>query len=164
MVGSSSGPKLMFDVKFLIAYASSNGDLQRLNKIGRRKYRIKSKTPMLAKSRFLKLEFYSSHFVRHPHHTTSPPLRFVFKKKAARAVRAIKKFAQVTMKTQDVRIDSKLNKFIWSKGVRNVPYRVRVRLSRKRNDDEDAKEKLYTLVQHVQVASYKGLQNETVDE
>ncbi|KAL3658481.1 60S ribosomal protein L31 [Phytophthora oleae] len=88
----------------------------------------------------------------------------VFKKKAARAVRAIKKFAQVTMKTQDVRIDSKLNKFIWSKGVRNVPYRVRVRLSRKRNDDEDAKEKLYTLVQHVQVATYKGLQNDTVDE
>ncbi|KUF91244.1 hypothetical protein AM588_10004817 [Phytophthora nicotianae] len=84
--------------------------------------------------------------------------------KPARAVRAIKKFAQVTMKTQDVRIDSKLNKFIWSKGVRNVPYRVRVRLSRKRNDDEDAKEKLYTLVQHVQVASFKGLQNDTVDE
>uniref|UniRef100_M4BEU4 60S ribosomal protein L31 n=2 Tax=Hyaloperonospora TaxID=184462 RepID=M4BEU4_HYAAE len=68
------------------------------------------------------------------------------------------------MKTEDVRIDSKLNKFIWSKGVRNVPYRVRVRLSRKRNDDEDAKEKLYTLVQHVQVASFKGLQNDTVDE
>ncbi|KAK1929801.1 60S ribosomal protein L31 [Phytophthora citrophthora] len=68
------------------------------------------------------------------------------------------------MKTQDVRIDSKLNKFIWSKGVRNVPYRVRVRLSRKRNDDEDAKEKLYTLVQHVQVATFKGLQNDTVDE
>lgn len=63
-----------------------------------------------------------------------------------------------------MRIDSKLNKFIWSKGVRNVPYRVRVRLSRKRNDDEDAKEKLYTLVQHVQVASFKGLQNDTVDE
>ena len=88
----------------------------------------------------------------------------MFKKKAARAVRAIKKFAVKAMKTEDVRIDSKLNKFIWSKGVRNVPYRVRVRLSRKRNDDEDAKEKLYTLVQHVQVASFKGLQNDTVDE
>ncbi|DBA05047.1 TPA: hypothetical protein N0F65_000735 [Lagenidium giganteum] len=87
-----------------------------------------------------------------------------FKKRAARAVREVKKFAQKMMKTQDVRIDSKLNKFIWSQGVRNVPYRVRVRLSRKRNDDEDAKEKLYTLVQHVQVASFKGLQNETVDE
>jgi large subunit ribosomal protein L31e len=87
-----------------------------------------------------------------------------FKKKAPKAVRAIKKFAQQMMKTSDVRIDSKLNKFIWSQGVRNVPYRVRVRLSRKRNEDEDAKEKLYTLVQHVQVGSFKGLQNETVDE
>lgn len=76
----------------------------------------------------------------------------------------IRKFAQKAMKTQDVRIDSKLNKFLWSQGVRNVPFRVRVRLSRKRNEDEDAKEKLYTLVQHVQVASYKGLQNDTVDE
>ena len=36
--------------------------------------------------------------------------------------------------------DTKLNKFLWSNGVRNVPRRVRVRLSRKRNEDEDAKE------------------------
>merc|ERR1719183_2135201 len=50
------------------------------------------------------------------------------------------------MKTKDVRVDTGLNKFLFSKGVRNVPYRVRVKLSRKRNEDEDAKEKLYTLV------------------
>merc|ERR1719247_1233091 len=37
------------------------------------------------------------------------------------------------MSTQDVRIDTKLNKFVWSTGVRNVPRRVRVRMSRKRN-------------------------------
>merc|ERR1711907_595714 len=49
------------------------------------------------------------------------------------------------MGTEDVRVDVKLNKFLWSKGIRAVPYRVRVRLSRKRNDDEEAKEKLYTL-------------------
>lgn len=41
----------------------------------------------------------------------------------------------------EVRIDTKLNKFLWSNGVRNVPRRVRVRLSRKRNEDEEAKEK-----------------------
>ena len=28
---------------------------------------------------------------------------------------------------------------------RNVPYRMRVRLARKRNEDEDSAEKLYTL-------------------
>ena len=32
----------------------------------------------------------------------------------------MKKFAQKMMKTDDVRIDVKLNKAIWSKGIRNV--------------------------------------------
>ena len=61
-----------------------------------------------------------------------------FKRKAPRAIREIKKFAEKAMKTSDVRIDAKLNKHVWSKGVRNVPYRVRLRLSRKRNEDEEA--------------------------
>merc|ERR1719197_806412 len=64
------------------------------------------------------------------------------------------------MKTKDVRIDTKLNKAIWAQGVRNVPKRIRVRFSRKRNEDEDAKEKMFTLVQHVPVESFKGLQTE----
>merc|ERR1719440_2522854 len=68
------------------------------------------------------------------------------------------------MSTKDVRIDTKLNKFVWSTGVRNIPRRVRVRMSRKRNDDEDAKEKMFTLVQHVPVESFKGLQTENVRE
>merc|ERR1719213_1584427 len=66
------------------------------------------------------------------------------------------------MKTKDVRIDTKLNKAIWAQGVRNVPKRIRVRFSRKRNEDEDAKEKMFTLVQHVPVESFKGLQTEIV--
>ncbi|GBM31169.1 60S ribosomal protein L31 [Araneus ventricosus] len=68
------------------------------------------------------------------------------------------------MGTPDVRVDTRLNKFIWSKGVRNVPYRVRVQLSRRRNDDEDSIHKLYTLVTHVAVTSFKGLQTENVDD
>ena len=87
-----------------------------------------------------------------------------FKKKAPRALRELKKFASAQMKTSDVRIDAKLNKFIWNRGVKNVPGRVRVRLSRKRNEDEEAVEKLYTLVQHVEVDSVKGLQTEVVNE
>lgn len=39
---------------------------------------------------------------------------------------------------------------------RNVPYRMRVRLSRKRNEDEDSPNKLYTLVTYVPVTTYKG--------
>merc|ERR1719460_3627725 len=68
------------------------------------------------------------------------------------------------MQTKDVRIDTKLNKAIWAQGVRNVPKRIRVRFSRKRNEDEDAKEKMFTLVQHVPVESFKGLQTEIVRE
>merc|ERR1712110_804009 len=39
----------------------------------------------------------------------------------------------------------------------------RVRLARMRNEDEDSTNKLYTLVTHVNVASFKGLQTENVE-
>merc|ERR1719506_1809909 len=68
------------------------------------------------------------------------------------------------MGTKDVRVDTKLNKFIWSCGVRNVHKRVRVRMSRKRNEDEDATEKMFTLVQHVPVEDFKNLQTENVKD
>lgn len=69
-----------------------------------------------------------------------------FKKKAPNAIKEIRKFAQKAMGTKDVRVDVKLNKHIWSRGIRSVPRRIRVRIARKRNDDEDAKEELYSLV------------------
>merc|ERR1711998_90470 len=34
-------------------------------------------------------------------------------------------------------------------GIKNVPHRLRVRCERRRNEDEDAKEKLFTIVTHV---------------
>merc|ERR1719150_3518746 len=86
-----------------------------------------------------------------------------FKKRAPRAIKEIKKFAEKMMGTPDVRIDTRLNKHIWSKGIRNVPYRVRVRLARKRNEDEDSPNKLYTLVTYVPVTSFKGLQTQKVE-
>merc|ERR1711937_1134051 len=85
-----------------------------------------------------------------------------FKKRAPRAVRAIRKFATEMMGTSDVRVHPQLNKAVWSKGVKNVPHRIRVRCERRRNDDEDAKEKLYTIVTHVMVdttAPKKGFRN-----
>ncbi|XP_017767923.1 PREDICTED: 60S ribosomal protein L31 [Nicrophorus vespilloides] len=86
-----------------------------------------------------------------------------FKKKAPRAIKVIRKFAMKAMGTPDVRIDTRLNKQLWSKGVRNVPRRVRVRLSRRRNDDEDSVNKLFTWVTYVPVASFKNLLTENVD-
>merc|ERR1719330_2329942 len=59
-----------------------------------------------------------------------------YKKRAKTCIRTIQKFAAKAMGTKDVRVDTKLNKFVWSCGIRFVPRRVRVRLSRKRNEDE----------------------------
>ena len=81
------------------------------------------------------------------------------------------------MGTTDVRIDPKLNQTLWSRGIKSVPHRVRVKLERaselcllvvrwnsfnvwpfyagKRNDEEGAKEKLFTYVSHVPVTSFK---------
>jgi len=88
-----------------------------------------------------------------------------FKYRAPRAVKEIKKFAEKQMGTKDVRIDTRLNKAIWSQGVRGVPFRMRIRLARLRNEDEDSIHKLYTLVTHVQIAKggFKGLQTENVE-
>ena len=71
-----------------------------------------------------------------------------FKKKAPRAVKEIKSLAEKAMFTKDVRIDPELNKEIWKNGIRNLPRRINVIFERKKNEDEDDdnKEKMYTLV------------------
>ena len=47
-------------------------------------------------------------------------------------------------------MDTELNRHVWMNGIRNVPRKIRVRITRKRNEDEDAKEKFYSLVQFVE--------------
>eukprot|EP01129_Flabellula_baltica_P000263 TRINITY_DN10299_c0_g1_i1.p1 TRINITY_DN10299_c0_g1~~TRINITY_DN10299_c0_g1_i1.p1 ORF type:complete len:212 (+),score=34.20 TRINITY_DN10299_c0_g1_i1:71-706(+) len=87
-----------------------------------------------------------------------------FRKRAPRAIREIKKFAQVHTGTSDVRVHVSLNQHVWSKGIKRVPNKVRIRVSKQFNDDEEAAEEMYTLVSFVPVASFKGLQVETVTE
>lgn len=41
-----------------------------------------------------------------------------FKNRAPRAIKEVKKFAEKQMGTPDVRVDTRLNKFLWSKGIR----------------------------------------------
>ncbi|KAM8896657.1 large ribosomal subunit protein eL31-like [Lycaon pictus] len=82
-----------------------------------------------------------------------------FKKRAPWALKEIRKLATKKMGTSDVHIDTRLNKAVWAKGLRNVPYRIHVRLSRKRNEDEDSPNKLYTLVTYVPVTTFKNLQS-----
>jgi len=83
-----------------------------------------------------------------------------FKKRATQAVRNIRKFATKEFHTSDVRVDTQLNRFLWSRGCRNVPRLVRVRISRTKNEEEDAKEKFYSTVQLLEVESFAGLQTE----
>ena len=87
-----------------------------------------------------------------------------FKRKAPRAIREIKKFASKLMGTNDVRVDTDLNKAVWRQGVRNVPFRVRVKLSRRKNEEEDAAGKMYTLVSYVPETDFSGKLTEKVDE
>merc|ERR1719453_1173203 len=67
-------------------------------------------------------------------------------KKKPRAIKKIREFAQKQMNTSDVRVDVKLNKEVWSHGIRNVQKKIRIRVDRKRNDDDDAKEEFYSYV------------------
>ncbi|KAJ3373841.1 60S ribosomal protein L31 [Allomyces arbusculus] len=100
---------------------------------------------------------YTIHLHRMVHGTS-------FKKRAPKAIKAIREFAAKAMGTKDVRLAPELNVAVWNKGVKTVPHRIRVRISRKRNDAEDAKEKLYAVVSHVPVESFKGLNTVAVEE
>ncbi|KAK7683578.1 hypothetical protein QCA50_013416 [Cerrena zonata] len=86
-----------------------------------------------------------------------------FKKRAPHAVKSVVDFAQKAMGTSDVRLDPKLNQALWARGIKSVPHRIRVKLERKRNDEENAKEKLFTYATFVPVESFKGLETVVVD-
>ena len=59
-----------------------------------------------------------------------------------------------------MRIDPQLNRMIWATGIRNIPRKMRVRVTRKRNEDEDQSEKFFCLVQYVEVDSFESLQTQ----
>uniref|UniRef100_G1PZ26 Large ribosomal subunit protein eL31 n=1 Tax=Myotis lucifugus TaxID=59463 RepID=G1PZ26_MYOLU len=71
-----------------------------------------------------------------------------FKMGDPRALKEIRKFAIKKMGT-----DTRLNKTVWAKGIRNVPYGI-VWLSTIHNEDEDSSNKLYyTLVTQIPVTT-----------
>ena len=41
-----------------------------------------------------------------------------YKKKAPRAIKVIKAFARREMRTKDIRIDTRVNKFVWTNGIK----------------------------------------------
>ncbi|XP_069333348.1 large ribosomal subunit protein eL31-like [Eulemur rufifrons] len=92
-----------------------------------------------------------------------------FKQHSPQTLKKIQKFAMKEMGTPDVRIDTWLNKAVWAKGIRNVPYHSHVQLSGKCSEDEDSLNKLYTfgylyLVTYTPVTTSKNIQSVNVDE
>uniref|UniRef100_A0A8C9KUV4 Large ribosomal subunit protein eL31 n=1 Tax=Panthera tigris altaica TaxID=74533 RepID=A0A8C9KUV4_PANTA len=74
------------------------------------------------------------------------------------------KSAMKEIGTPDVCTDTRVNKGVRTKGIRNVPYRIHVQLSRKHTKDEDSPNKLNTLVIYVPVTTFKNLHTVNVDE
>ncbi|XP_032034162.1 large ribosomal subunit protein eL31-like [Hylobates moloch] len=91
--------------------------------------------------------------------------RVGFKKHVPQALKEIRKFCHEGDGTPDVCIDTRLNKVVFAKGIRNVPYHILMRLSRGCNEDEDSPNKLCTLITYVPVTTFKNLQiTVSVDE
>ena len=89
-----------------------------------------------------------------------------WKKRAPRAIRAIKAVAERTMHTKEVKIDSSLAKFVWHRGIRAVPTRVRIRMQRKRQSNAKQAAKtgeMMTVVSFVDVPTFSGLLPKIVD-
>ena len=84
------------------------------------------------------------------------------KYRAQKAIKAIVAAGQKMMKTETVKIDQELNTRIWMHGINCPPTRVRVVFERKA-DAEDS-EKMITVASYQNVASFKGLKTEKVNE
>ena len=63
-----------------------------------------------------------------------------------------------------MKITHELNKAIWLNGIRNIPRRIRVRVIRKRNEDEDAAEKFFSVVDYVPTVAFNGLKTVNSEE
>ncbi|KAL0212944.1 hypothetical protein RCL1_006570 [Eukaryota sp. TZLM3-RCL] len=85
-----------------------------------------------------------------------------FKKRCPRALSEVRKFVSRQMDTEDVRIDPAINKFVWMKGIRSPPNRLRVRCMRRESEEEPGK--FYTRVVLVEVNTFKGLTSQTIVE
>ncbi|KAK8825975.1 60S ribosomal protein L31 [Blastocystis sp. ATCC 50177/Nand II] len=89
--------------------------------------------------------------------------KVAFKRRAPRCMDVIRKFAQKAMCTEDVRIDPTVNQYVWSKGIHNVPTRIRIQLDRQVNNEDEEEKKFFTLVKVVDVDSFHGLQTKVIN-
>jgi large subunit ribosomal protein L31e len=80
-----------------------------------------------------------------------------FKNRASLSIKELKNFASKTMKSKDIKIDNILNKKIWENGRKHVPFRIRIRLSKKLVISENGKEKWVVFVNHLNSRNTKFL-------
>jgi large subunit ribosomal protein L31e len=90
-----------------------------------------------------------------------------FASRAPRAVAKIRSVAAKLMKTKDNRIDASLNTLLWSRGVKGVPRRVRVVITRKvaeATETSGKRKHLYTVISAAPVpeSGFKGLTTKAV--
>ena len=84
-------------------------------------------------------------------------------KKASIAVKKFRKHLKKMLKTDEkITIQKDLSKFIFSKGLRKVPRRVRIKVER--IPDKDNAELNVIKCSHVLVGNFKGLKTEVVKE
>lgn len=54
-------------------------------------------------------------------------------KRANAAIRIIKEFLQRHMKVEEVKLDNKINEFVWERGIHKIPGRIKVKVVKKEN-------------------------------
>ena len=57
---------------------------------------------------------------------------------------------------KDVQIDTDLNQYVWNKRTRNIPGRVRIRLTRKIDNESTGESRVYTHAGLVSVDAFNG--------
>jgi len=83
-----------------------------------------------------------------------------FNKRAPTAVKKIREFAHGLFRTKDNRVDASLNNYLWSHGIKGVPSRVRVLITRKVAEQSEGgahRKHLYTVITHVPTENFSGL-------
>merc|ERR1719499_3028324 len=68
------------------------------------------------------------------------------------------------MGTEKVKLEAGLNKAVWAKGIRNIPRRIRVRISRQLDDEEDRQDDYISVVSHVDIPENERMSTRVVTD
>jgi len=79
------------------------------------------------------------------------------KQKAPRAIRELKALALKEMGTQKVLVKPSLNINLWKGGIRHVPHKMRIKITRKYDESEESSGDMISELDFVAVDDFKGL-------